>query len=83
MRRQRYFRFTRGAQWIEHIKMRNGAMTQLETAYGPPIGNHCNKWRENKKVTKKIARIQFYHTKICTHMKKQRRSRNEAKEALA
>jgi len=25
---------------FKHTKMRNGAMAQLNTAYGPPVGNH-------------------------------------------
>jgi len=53
LRRQRYFRFTRGASYhhsvnSEHIKMQNGAMAHLKTACGPPAGNHWSRLFSSK-----------------------------------
>jgi len=33
--------FTPPLSEFEHIKMQNGTMAYIKTAYGPLVGNHC------------------------------------------
>jgi len=46
---------------FKHTKLRNGAMAHLQTACGPPVGNHCFKAFPFSAVASRVIFVKGYH----------------------